>query len=82
MSYIKSRSMQASNYSYITCIVCSIKPHAVLNIEGLLMHSQHKLGENNSVEWGYEKKKIPLTLQPICTDEWAWGLMLSCLQKV
>lgn len=52
MSFPKSRSVQASNYSYITCIVCS---HAVLNTEGLLMHSQHKIGENNSVEWGYEK---------------------------
>lgn len=28
------------------------------------------------------EKKIPLPLKPICTDEWAWGLMLSYLQKV
>lgn len=71
MSFIKYPSMQASNYSYITCIVCSIKlPCSVEHRRAANTFSKPKLGKNNSFEWGW-RKKIPLTLQPICTDEWA-----------
>lgn len=77
MSFIKSRSVQASNYSSITCIVCSIK---------LPCSAEHWRAANAVTEQVRRKlfcrvgqwKKFPLTLQPVCTDEWGlefgvWG---------
>lgn len=74
-SFIKYHSLQASNYSSITCIVCSIK---------LPCRAEHwraadaftaQVGRKE-FWWVGLRKKIPLALQPVCSDEMeaeVWG---------
>lgn len=83
MSFIKSHSMQGSNYSYITCIVCSTK---------LPCSAEHWRAANAFTAqarrkefcWvGLWKKSLLLSSPSVLMSGLeAWGLMLSGLQEV